>query len=374
MLEIFMSTGEASGDMLAATLAEAMRRAEPAIAFSGIGSERMAAAGFRLRARTRRWASMGPLEALRRIPPILFAGWIQYIGLLRRPPDLLVLVDFGALNLRLAKALRRARYRGRILYYFPPGAWLDRESQARAVAQTSCALTPFEHQRNFYRSLGLPVAWFGHPLVSLIDARVPREPAPPGGGVVALLPGSRVGEIRRHTPLLFAACAELRARRPKLDVVIGVADADCERLVRREMQRTGFAARVVAGSRAALDQADAAFIASGTAVLEAALREVPTVSFYVIARAQIEYVKRVWRRPYFTLPNLLLEREAVPEFFQDAATPAALAGALEPMLADPSPAIAALREVRTRLGPADALERCAAYALRLARGGACEAV
>jgi lipid-A-disaccharide synthase len=152
-------------------------------------------------------------------------------------------------------------------------------------------------------------------------------------------------------------------------VIVSAADADCERLLREAMRRTGFEATIARGARPALDAADAAFIASGTAVLEAALREVPSVALYVVSKAQAKIALRIWPHRFITLPNILLGREVVRELHQDDATPQALAAALEPLLRDPGPAIAALREVRAALGPHDALERCAEYALELARGG-----
>ncbi len=364
-----MSTGEASGDMLAASLAEELRRLEPNVSFSGIGGERMAAAGFTLSARTRGWASLGPIEALRRIPSLLAVAVKHALGLARRPPDLIVFIDFGAFNLRIANALRRLRYRRPVLYYFPPGAWFDRPEQARAVARCAIPLTPFAHQRDFYRGLGLRIAYFGHPLVSLVSPRSPRPPAPPDGGTVALLPGSRAGEIERHAARMFAACAILRQRRPRLEVVVAAADADCERLLQGAIARAGFDGRVVYGARAALDACDGALIASGTAVLEAALREVPLAALYVVSRAQVRIAKRIWKRPFITLPNLILGREVVPELLQDAATPEALARAVEALLADPARQLDDFRALRAQLGPPDALARCAEFALALARGG-----
>jgi len=370
---VFMSTGEASGDMLAATLADAMRGIDSDLEFCGIGSERMLAAGFRLTAETRRWASIGIVDALARVPPLWAVMWRHALWLRTHPVELVVLVDFGAFNLRLAKTLRMLGYDGPVLYYFPPGAWFDRVTQTRAVARYTRALTAFEHQRDFYSALGLPIAYFGHPLASLIAPRPARVPAPAGGGTVALLPGSRRVEVSRHAGRLFAACALLRERRPQLDVVIGAADADTEGLLRREMARHGFSARIVRGARAALEQADAAFIASGTAVLEAALLEVPCVALYVLAGAQMKIAERVWHRRYVTLPNMLLERDIVPELLQDAATPRALADTLAALLHDPSGQLAALRDVRGALGAPDALTRCAEFAVTLARAGTCDA-
>ncbi|MBD5654781.1 MAG: hypothetical protein IAI50_06320, partial [Candidatus Eremiobacteraeota bacterium] len=204
-LRVFFATGEASGDMLAASLATAMRAIVPQLVATGIGGERMLAAGISLTTRTTGWASMGPLEALKRIPPLFVSAWRHAFWLRASPQDLVVLVDFGAYNLRLAKTLRLLGYRRPILYFFPPGAWLDRASQARTVARTTTALTPFAHQRDFYEALGLPVAYFGHPLASLIEPRPAREAAPRDGGIVALLPGSRRGEIERHVAPLIGA-------------------------------------------------------------------------------------------------------------------------------------------------------------------------
>jgi lipid-A-disaccharide synthase len=363
-----MCTGEASGDMLAAALADAMRARRSGIDFEGIGGERMLGAGFSLAVRNHGWASMGLLAALGRIVPLLVSGLVQLVRLRMRPPDLIVLVDFGAFNLRLAGALRTIGYRGPILYYFPPGVWFDRPSQARKVAARTTALTAFRRQRDFYRSLGLPIAYFGHPLVSMIAPREPRLPPAVTAGSVALLPGSRVDEVRHTLPRLLAACALLKKSRPDLDVVVSIANAEVESLVREALPSANVPVRTVQGARAALDAADAALIVSGTAVLEAALRDVPCAALYVVSASGARYGRRIWRRPFFTLPNLLLEREVVPEFWQERATPEALAAAAEALLRDPSAQHESFREMRVTLDGAAALEGAAEFAVALASG------
>jgi lipid-A-disaccharide synthase len=366
-LRVFLATGEASGDMIAGALVTAMRALGPLEA-SGIGGERMLAAGVTLKTRTTGWASMGPLEALKRIPPLFVSAWRNAFALRASPQDLVVLIDFGAYNLRLAKVLRGLGYRRPILYFFPPGAWLDRVAQTRAVARATTALTPFAHQRDFYRSLDLPIAYFGHPLASLVEPRVPRATAPSSGGTVALLPGSRRGEIERHVGPLVGACRRLRARRPSARFMISAADDDAERTIRRELKKHFIdGIEIVRGARAALDAADVAAIASGTAVLEATLREVPCVALYVVSAAQAKIARRVWQHPFITLPNILLGREVVPERLQEDATPERLAEALERLLDDPIPQLRELRAVRVALGRPGALERCARFAVELAR-------
>jgi lipid-A-disaccharide synthase len=364
--EIFMSTGEASGDMLAAALAGAMRAHEPGLRFAGIGGERMREAGFTLSADTRGWASMGPLNAIAKIPPLLAVMLRHAFALRRKPAALLVLIDFGAFNLRFARTLRALGYRAPILYLLPPGAWLDNPKVARAVAANAKALTAFEHQRDFYRSLDLPIAFFGHPVASLIQAREPRPPIPAAGGTVALLPGSRTGEIAYHLPRLLEAMPLMLAERPELAFVLSAANGEAEAAIRAIADPLPARTALVRGARAALDAADAALVASGTAVLEAALRGVPCVAYYVVSEAQAKIGRRIYRRRYVTLPNLILDRPIVPELLQDEATPERLAREALTLLAAPTAQPAALAGLREALGPSDALARCAAFALGLA--------
>ena len=246
--------------MLAAALATTIRSLAPDTTFAGIGNERMEDAGIALTQRTTGWASLGPIEALKRIPPLLWSCIRHAFWLRGAPWDLVVLVDFGAFNLRLARLLRRIGYRRPILYLVPPGAWFDKPKQAREVARYATPLTPFAHQRAFYESLGLPVISFGHPLVSLVAARATRPVAPAGGGVVAILPGSRSGEIDRHMPRLIAACKIVRARRPSTRFAIAAADRALPdpRGAQGASWRRVTAARRVAGARCRRSRAGSA--------------------------------------------------------------------------------------------------------------------
>jgi lipid-A-disaccharide synthase len=366
-LRVFVSTGEASGELLAVELIGAMRKCGAELDADGIGGERLEGAGVRLTQRSAGWASMGPLDALGKIPKLLAVASRTAIALRAHPRDLIVLVDFGAFNLRLARMIRMLGCSTPILYYFPPAAWLDDAKRARAVAELCDPLTAFAHQRDFYQSLGLPIGYAGHPLVSTIMPRPPRPPAPPDGGVVALLPGSRAGEIARHSPRLLNALALLRERRPAITAVLAAVDAAAyaafEELLRL---RSPLPVQLVRSAREALASADAAAVTSGTAVLEAALLEVPSIALYVLSDAQAKIARRVYRRPYITLPNLVLDERVVPELLQEDATPQALADALEHALAAPDEQLSDFRRLRAALGAPDSLERCARFALRLA--------
>jgi lipid-A-disaccharide synthase len=367
-VRVFVSTGEASGELLAADLLGAMRAVVPDLEAEGIGGARLARAGVRIVQSTAGWATMGIVEALRNIPPVAAQGLRLAAKIRRGGYDLVILVDFGAFNLRLARMLRISGSRTPILYYFPPAAWLDDARRARSVVALTDPLTAFVHQRDFYRSMGLPIGYVGHPLVSTIAPRAPRPPAPVDGGRIALLPGSRPGEISRHALRLLDAVALLRERRPELTAVFAAADATAATAlddVRR--WRSPLPVTIVASAREALIDCDAAAIASGTAVLEAALLEVPTVALYLMSEAQAKIARRVYRGRYITLPNLVLDAPIVPELLQEAATPRALADALDAALRGADPQLAAFRRVREALGPPDALERCARFALSLVR-------
>lgn len=371
-MRYFLSSGEPSGELAATLLAQAIRRVDPQAKFEGIGSARMRESGISLWRDHRGWASMGPLAAVPRIPKLLVVMLQTARHIAQTKPDLVVLVDFGAFNIRLAKRLRAIGYSGPVLDVFPPATWLDRERAAREVAAVAMPLTAFAHQRDFYRSLGLPVAYFGHPLAGQYTLRPPRLAPPADGGVVALLPGSRGGELRHHAPRLLAAFAHLRERRAQLRGIIGAADDRAHAQLHATLQQTNVAAdiTIVRGTQAAIAPADAAWVASGTAVLECALSGVPAVALYVIAPILVRHARRVYSGRFITLPNLVLDRPVIPELLQDAATPQHLAAAMDGVLADPDVQYRELERLREALGPPDALDQCAAFAVNLAREAA----
>ena len=367
-MRYFFSTGEASGELAATLLAQEIRRIDPDAQFEGIGASRMRAAGFSLWRDHTGWATFGPFGAIPAVPKLLLALLATAAHIERRKPDLVVLVDFGAFNVRLAKLLRRMRYKGAVLDIFPPSTWLDREKAARAVSAVATPLTAFAHQRDFYRSLDLPIEYFGHPLAAQYVPRAPRLAPQPDGGIVALLPGSRPAELRHHVPVLIAAFKELRLRRPQLRGIAGAATPQIASALVQALREAGCSeVEVAAGTQAAIAQADAAFVASGTAVLECVLSGVPAVAFYIVSPALARYFKRVYKRAYITIPNLVLDRPVVPELLQNEATPAKLAQTMHALLSDPAKQTSAFAELREALGPPDALQRCAQFAVELAR-------
>jgi lipid-A-disaccharide synthase len=369
-LDYFFSTGEPSGESSAILLAQAIASVDRDARFEGIGAQAMHDAGFVLWRDHTGWASMGPLAAIPRIPKQLAIMWRTAFHLAARKPDLVVLVDYGVFNLRLASTLRRRlHYTGPILDVFPPGAWLDNVRKAREVSALAFPVVAFAHQYAFYRELGLDVAYFGHPLAGRYTSRPPRSAPPSDAGTIAILPGSRRGELRFHLPVLAEAYRALRVRRPHLRGIFGAADEQAERDIAHAVDRYELAGiRIVRGVDAALADADAAWVASGTAVLECALSGVPAVALYVITPLLVKHGRKLIKHRFITLPNLVLGRELIPELLQEDATPARLADEMERVLSDPSRQYAGFSELRSALGPPDALEHCARFAVELARG------
>lgn len=353
---------------MAILLAQEIRKLDAAAEFEGIGGQKMREAGFTLWRDHRGWASMGPLAAVPRIPKLLNAMLRTAFHIRATKPDLVVLVDFGVFNLRLANTLRRKlHYAGPILDVFPPGTWLDNAEKARNVSDVAVPVTAFRHQYDFYRGLGLRIEFFGHPLASRYSMRPMRTAPPSDGGVVAMLPGSRSGELRRHIPVMAAAYRRLQARRPKLRGIFGAADDRGERRIRAAIE--GERLRDVAvtrGVEAAARDADGAWVSSGTATLECALLGVPCIGIYVIPPVLIRYGHRMIRHRYIMLPNLVLAREVIPELLQERATPEALADALDAEISNPVTQYEEFTRLREALGPPDALQRCAGYAVELA--------
>ena len=234
-------------------------------------------------------------------------------------PDLVVLVDFGVFNLRLATTLRGSGYAGPVLDVFPPGTWLDNPKKARAVSAVAVPMTAFAHQAAFYKSLGLPVVYFGHPLAG-------RYAAAPGARGAAVRRRNRRDAARqpqRRIAISFAGAARgIRAAE-------SAASSRARRVRRRRRSRRGAHRSrrrapaphrtygVVRGTVAAVADADAAWVASGTAVLETALCGVPAVALYIITPVLARHGRTMIKHRFITLPNLVSAREVVPELLQE---------------------------------------------------------
>lgn len=371
--DVFFIAGEASGDLEASLLATAFDALQPGARLAAVGGHSLRSAGATVVYDSTELASLGPLSVIPKLPLLYgILCWLD-MRLRKEPPRVLVPVDAGGFNLPLLRRLHRNGYAGTVLYYFPPGAWVDNERQARSVAAHSLPLTPFVHQRDFYRSLGLSIEHFGHPLVSVISARTPAETAAAKSGaktpLIAILPGSRREEVGRFLPVLALAAQRMRAACDARFVIVASSAAramQIERLWRSvagpqdaEIQR--------AGAVDVVKRAQLAWTASGTAVLETALCAVPQVAFYAISAGQYRIARRkvpAHLMHTITLPNLVLGRRIVPELLQSDFSADNLVNESTRLLDDETSIRRQLdgyAELRAALGPPDALQQIAAF-------------
>ena len=341
---ILLSAGEASGDRLGAGLARAIRVLRPDVELLGMGGDEMAGAGVRLVQHASETAVVGFVEVLRHLPAIRRAMARLQERLDAEPPDLVIPIDFPDFNLRLAA---RAHARGvPVVYYVSPQVWAWRRGrvrQIRRIVRRMLVLFPFESA--FYESEGVPVTFVGHPAaarspVALDRGLRERLGLPDAGPVVALLPGSRKGEVARHFPILLEAARLLRRRSLPPGFLVPRARTLPDGLLEGIAASAGVPGVVVhSGDYPELLRLCAAgAVASGTATLDAALAGLPSVVVYRMQFLSYLLARRLVSVPHIALPNLVAGRRILPELVQGELTPEAVATAIGRWLDDGSEA------------------------------------
>ena len=337
-LRVGLVAGEASGDTLGAGLIEALRRAAPDTRFFGVAGPKMRAAGCEAWEPSESLAVMGLFEILGELPRLLRLRARVRRRFLAERPDVFVGIDSPEFNLRLARDLRAAGIA--TVQYVSPQVWAWRPKRVRRIGQAVdrvLCLLPFE--KRFYDGQGLDADFVGHPLADQIPLDTDRAAArarlalPAGASIVALLPGSRRGEVRRLGADFAATVRVLAARRPALVFVAPMASAAARELFAAALAAgaPGVEVRLVDGqAQTALIAADVALVASGTASLEAALCRRPMVVVYRLGRATAWAIRRLRlvKSPFFAQPNLLAGRRIVGEYFQDEIVPESIGAEL----------------------------------------------
>lgn len=341
-LRVALVAGEASGDILGSGLMQALKQRHPDIEFIGVGGPRMQAEGLQSHFPMERLAVMGLVEVLGRLRELLRRRKDLVQMLIAAKPDVFIGIDAPDFNLNIELKLRRAGIR--TMHYVSPSVWAWRQKRVLKI-KDACdlmlALFPFEAR--FYEEHAVPVRFVGHPLANTIPLEADRTGArerlglPEGGSVVALLPGSRGGEVGKLGALFLDTAQRLLQDRPGLRFVLPCASPERRVQIEEMLAGRDLPVQLLDGaSHEALAACDAVLIASGTATLEALLYKRPMVVAYKVAPMTYRILKRLVKSPYISLPNLLAGRLLVPELIQNAATPEALAGTLLPLLDDGS--------------------------------------
>ena len=378
-----MVAGERSGDLYGARLARALSEKNGPISIFGCGGGEMRRVGVETVVDSDEVTVVGITEVIPSLPRLYRAFRRLLKETDRRRPRAAILIDFPDFNLCLAKKLKR---RGiPVIYFVSPQVWAWRRRRVRILRDTvrkMISIFPFE--RNFYRQAGLEVEYVGHPLVETVAASRPREEwlrrhaLAPDRPLVALLPGSRKGEVRHNLPPMLAAAALLAGRRNLQFVLPAAATLPAEWL-EEEIKRLllgSVSLRVVRdGVYDAVKHSHAAVVASGTATVETALLGCPMVVVYRVSPLTWLVGKLLVRVSFYSMVNLIAEKAVVRELLQKEFTAERVAAEVERLLDDESARgemMAGLRQVRAALGEPGAIERAAEVVRRTLDPGSAE--
>lgn len=366
--EVFFVTGEPSGDLHAALLAQELAQ-WPGLTLSGVGGSWMRQAEVHIERDSSTWGTVGIPDALRRVPYLLLQKHRIVKLIAQRRPALLILVDFGAFNIRLARSVRRRCPQQRILYYFPPSSWSRRARDWSFLAQlTDMVVTPFEWSAQNLRASGVPVEWVGHPVVDHIRPPANRaefrrqQGVPSGKPLIGLLPGSRAVERRCIGPQLLGAARLIKSKLPEAEFLWSVWPPHKPRRIDRQAADIDYVT-CVHDTQALLMAADLVIVTSGTATLEATVADCPMIMVY---RGTWPMLIQYWLSDlgteFYAMPNIIAQRQVVSELLQWDVNPRRIADEVMTLYNDSvrrEQMKRDLAEVRAALGPPGASRRVA---------------
>ncbi|MFT6956963.1 MAG: lipid-A-disaccharide synthase [Halieaceae bacterium] len=346
-LRIGILAGEASGDILGSRVLSALRRQFPNLEAEGIGGPLMEAQGLKSMYPMERLSVMGFVEPLKRLPELLRIRGALYKHFRDNPPDVFLGIDSPDFNLHLEQKLRGQGIK--TAHLVSPTIWAWRAGRIKKIKRAvDLMLCLFPFELPIYRAHQMSAVFVGHPLADELlepmDSLQARRDLglSDQGKWVALLPGSRGGEVKMLAPLFLQAARLLLQQNPAVKFVLPAAsEARAEQIQGYLSDYSDLPITVVAGqSRTAMLAADAVLLASGTATLEAMLLKRPMVVAYRMGAFSWFLSSRLATTRFVSLPNVLAAECVVPELLQDAATPQAMVDALCPLLTQPQVAAA----------------------------------
>jgi lipid-A-disaccharide synthase len=370
---IMIITGEVSGDLYGSMLAAEITRSAPGIEICGVGGDKMREAGVETFLDSKDLSVVGFWEAVTRIHKLRQALDFAKRQIEQQAPDLLILIDYPGMNLRLASF---AKARGvRVMYYVSPQIWAWGRNRIKLIRENvdkMAVILPFEVE--MYEQEGIDVTYVGHPLIDIVRTDLKRDAfldllgLPNDGKLVALLPGSRVQEIEQHIAPLIRTASMLKQKLPAVEFVV-VTLPSLKSLIEDHISRSGESLAVMTRHRYdAIHHSDLAIACSGTATLEAALLATPMIVIYRLALLSWAVGRLIVKVPYISLANLVAGEEIVPEFIQNEVNAGTLAEEAASILTDHTRRdrmVDQLKSVKATLGPGGATNRAAEIALSL---------
>jgi len=325
---IALVAGEASGDQLGAALISELRKRYPDAVFTGIGGRNMRAGGMTTWWDCEELAVFGLFEVLSHFPRLYRIRRELRKRLLALKPDVFIGIDAPDFNLGLESALKRAGIR--TIHYVSPTVCAWREKRVRKIARAvDLVLCLFPFEPGFYRGHGVSAVYVGHPMADQISSNIDPAVArshlgiEPTGKLVALLPGSRIGEVSKLAEPMIEAARIIAEQSPGMSFVSAMANAKVRTLFESALERPGTPAIQLVDNdpRNVIAAADVVMVASGTAALETMLINRPMVVSYRIARSTYQLIKslKLVKADHISLPNILAGEALVPELLQHEA-------------------------------------------------------
>ncbi|WP_250658768.1 lipid-A-disaccharide synthase [Alkalimarinus coralli] len=329
-----MVAGEISGDILGAGLIKELKRRYPNAIFEGIGGPLMVQQGFKTHVPMDRLSVMGLVEVLGRLFELIWIRRNIRNYFLDNRPDVFIGIDAPDFTLGLEESLRKSGIK--TVHYVSPSVWAWRQKRVFKIARAvDLMLTLFPFEARFYKDHKVPVAFVGHPLADMIPLEssqlIARErlglassPLAESQNVVALLPGSRSGEIHYLGEIFIETAKYVISQNPNAQFLLPYVNDDRKQQIEEIIQRLGpdLPITLIKGqSRDVMAASNVILLASGTATLEAMLLKRPMVVAYRMSAITFFIMKRLMKAPYIALPNLLANKALVPELIQAQASP-----------------------------------------------------
>ena len=372
---IYFVAGEASADNHGAALLESLRRLDVDLRFLGRGGPRMQAiAGEKFKNWIDEAALVGLWEVIKRYGYFQKQFRVTLSEINESKPDAVVLIDYPGFNLRLARALHRQGGAPKIIYYISPQVWAWNRGRIKQMARRlDLMLCIFPFEADLYNQSGLRTIFVGHPMIDNLRAHkidVERDP-----NLVALFPGSRRREVRKIFPILLETARKLRERKPNLRFEVAAASEQLASEIRDMLNATPhlnplpsprgdsqFISIKVGETAGLMQRAFAGIVASGSATLEATYFRMPFVLVYKVSWLTYFAARLVVKVKYLGMPNVLADKEVVPEFIQHRAQPRAVARAVARLIDNPEARAQMVFEfdsIVDKLGQGGASERAA---------------
>ena len=371
--QVMLVVGEASGDVHGAHLVKALSRREPLLRFFGVGGEQLKQTGFEALFDVSEIAGMGFVELAGNLPNIWRAYHILRRAMRDRRPDLVVLIDFPEFNLRLAKLAKKLKIP--VLYYISPQIWAWRRGRVRQIARYvdhMAVVFPFEVP--LYENRKVKVSFVGHPLLDIVRSGALRETVlaqlalDTGKRTIAILPGSRKGEIAYHLPVLLDAAMRL-SNDSEVQFFVIRASTVGRQEVESLLKRVPLKIPIVDDQRYdALNACDLAWTASGTVTLETALLLKPMIVVYRLSWFTYVLARMLVKIRHVGIVNIMVGKEVVPELIQSDFTAAGVVKKTRSLLENRDLRDSMVRKLvalREKLGTPGAADRVADIALSM---------